>query len=153
MTEMTPLIQGIQYALAPAVVVSSAALLLLGLQAKFSNLASRFRVLQHERRTLALQAGGDSSQTQRLGNVQAQLEQLMRRAACVKRAIMLAYAAIVCCMGSSVLIFLNVYAAFQLGHAVIGLFMLGLACVLAGALVMVEETRLFYRVLLLEQDS
>ena len=151
--DIAQLVQEIQYVLAPAVMVSSAALLLLGFQAKFSNLANRFRGLHHERRLLSLKATRDDSEEERLRSLQEQVEHLMRRATCVKRAIVLAYLAIVCFMGSSMLMFFNVYASFHLGHGVIAVFMFGLACVLASALVMIVETRLFYKVLTLERLS
>jgi hypothetical protein len=151
--DIAQLVQEIQYVLAPAVMVSSAALLLLGLQAKFSNLASRFRGLHHERRALALKAERSAAEEERLASVQDQVEHLMRRAACVKRAIMLSYVAIACFMGSSMLLFLDVFASFHLDRGVITVFMFGLGCVLGSALVMIAETRLFYRVLTLERLS
>lgn len=151
--EIATLIQDIQYVLAPAVMVSSAALLLLGWQTKFSNLASRFRSLHHERRLLAGKADRAVADEDRLRSIQEQLDHLMRRAAHVKRAILLAYAAIVCFMASSVLIFLNVYTAAAVGQGAILVFLVGLACVLASAVVMMAETRLFYTVLTLERLS
>ena len=150
---MTQLIQEIQYALTPAVMVSSAALLLLSLQTKFSNLATRFRALHQERRTLSLKVPRNSTEDERLCSVQEQAKHLMRRAACVRTAISLAYSGIACFMVSSVLIFFNFDASFQLGRGVIVVFMLGLACVLGSALVMVIETQLFHKVLTLERLS
>ena len=151
--EITQLVQEIQYVLTPAVMVSSTALLLLGLQTKFSNLANRFRTLHHERRTLSLKATRDAAEEDRLRNVQEQVDHLMRRAACVKTAVLLAYSGIVCFMVSSILIFCTLSAPFPLGYGVIAAFMLGLACVLVSALVMLIETRLFHKVLTLERLS
>ena len=146
-------IQEIQYVVAPAVMVSSTALLLLGLQTKFSNLASRFRALHHERRVLWLKAVRDEAEHSWLRNVQAQVEQLMRRASCVKRAILLSYAAIVCFTGTSVLLLCDVYVSFQGGRIALAVFLLGLCCVLLSALVMMFETSLFHQVLTLESAS
>jgi hypothetical protein len=151
--EIAQLVQDIQAVLAPAVMVSSAALLLLGLQAKFSNLASRFRGLHHERRLLVLKAERNAAEEERLKSVQDQAEHLMRRAACVKRAIMLSYIAIASFMGSSMLLFFDVFTSLRLDQGVVGVFIVGLGCVLGSALVMIAETRLFYTVLTLERLS
>jgi hypothetical protein len=147
------LVQTIHYVVAPAVMVSSAALLLLGLQAKFSNLANRFRGLHQERRSLSLKAARDAAEEERLRSVREQVEFLLRRAAYVKRAILLAYAAIACFVGTSVLIFFSVFAAGAWGRGAIAAFVCGLACVLASAVVMIGETRLLYKALTLERSS
>ncbi len=147
------LIQNIQAVLAPAVMVSSAALLLLGWHTKFSNLATRFRALHHERRLLAGKADRTDADNDRLRSVRLQLDHLLRRAACVKRAILLADAAIICFMASSALIFFSVYTAAAIGHGAMLVFVAGLACVVASAVVMMVETRLFFTVLMLERPE
>ena len=57
--DITEIVQEIQYVLSPAVMVSSSALLLLGLQNKFSSLANRFRALNQEKRVLLQRAARD----------------------------------------------------------------------------------------------
>lgn len=151
--EIAQTIQQIQYALAPAIMVSSSALLLLGFQAKFSNLANRFRALNHEKRLLSLKAGRNEVEESRLQSLTEQVESLMRRATYVKNAILLSYVGIVCFTGTSVLIFLNVYLASQLHHWVIAVFMIGLACLLVSAILMILETQLLHKVLTLEKSS
>jgi Na+/melibiose symporter-like transporter len=146
-------IQDIQYALAPAIMVSSSALLLLGFQAKFSSVASRFRALTHEKRLLSLQVARDEPEESRLRSLTEQVNSLMRRATYVKHAILLSYVGIVCFAGTSVLIFLNVYWASPFHHAVIAVFMTGLACLLISALLMILETQLLHKALTLEKGS
>ena len=151
--DVTKIVQEIQYVLSPAVMVSSSALLLLGLQNKFSNLASRFRALNHEKRTLSQKAGRDEREESRLWNLEEQVDHLMRRATYVKDAIILAYAGIVCFTGTSVLIFVNVYASFHFSRIITGIFLVGLFFVLVSAVLMILETSLFYKIITLERKS
>lgn len=151
--EITKIVQEIQYVLAPAVMVSSSALLLLGYQNKFSNLASRFRALNHEKRLLVRKDQKDETEKERLLSVEQQIDHLMARARHVKNAIVMAYGAIICFAVTSVLIFLNVYAYFQLYQAIIVVFLAGLFLTLAGAACLIAETRLFYKVIALERKS
>ena len=151
--DISKLILQIQYVLAPAIMVSSAALLLLGIQNKFSNLASRFRSLNSEKRALNLITERSPLEEQRLKNLQEQIHRLMKRAGAVKNAILCLYFSIVVFMGTSILIFLNVYANFQLYHLIVAVFVAGLLAVMAGCLFIVFETILFYTVIRLEQTS
>jgi hypothetical protein len=153
MTDITPLIQEIQSVVAPAVMVSSAALLLLGFQAKHSNLANRFRALNHEKRLLASKATRDQHETGRLQSLQQQVDHLMRRATYVQRAIVCAYSAIGCFTGSSVLIFVSAHVPAWLGCGVIAIFMSGLACLMSSVVLMIRETQLFHKILTLERHS
>ena len=147
------LVRTIQYVLAPAVMVSSSALLLLGFQTKFSNLANRFRALNQEKRLLSERSDRSPSEEARFRSLGKQVEQLMRRATLVKRAILLTYGAIVCFAGTSVFIFLNVYTSFQLYHLIIAVFIFGFFLSLAAAVFMIQETSLFYRIIRLEKSS
>src|SRR3989338_1403127 len=132
-------IQDIQTVLAPA--------------AMFSNLANRFRALNQERRQLASRPDAGQTERLRLASLVDQIAHLMLRAQMVKNAILAAYAGIVCFMLTSVLIFFNVYADFTLWTVIIILFGAGLLSVLASAVFMIGETRLFYKVIALERKS
>ena len=151
--DISKVVQEIQYVLAPAVMVSSSALLLLGFQNKFSNLASRFRVLNHEKRALSQKTQKEASEEDRLINLTAQIQRLMRRAAYVKNAIVLTYCAIICFTGTSILIFSNIYASFQLVDCTVAIFLMGLVMIFASAILMILETTLFYQVISLEKES
>src|SRR3989338_954931 len=105
--ELSNLVQQIQYMLAPAIMVSSSALLLLGYQNKFSALFNRFRSLNQERRLLVQKIKRESAEEDRLGNLKAQLGRLFKRATNVKNAIVLTYSAIICFLATSVFLFLN----------------------------------------------
>lgn len=147
------IIQEIQYAIAPAVMVSSSALLLLGFQNKFSNLASRFRALNQEKRNLLHKAERSAAEEARLGNLTQQVEQLARRAKHVKNAIIFTYLGILCFVGTSMLIFADGYVALQLYHLTIGIFILGFVLLLASSMEMITETRLFYEIISLEKKT
>ena len=92
---LSRIIQNIQYILAPAIMISSASLLLLGFQNKFSALFNRFRSLNEEKRHLKKKISRDSIEMERLDNLERQLKGLSFRASCVKNAILSAYSAII----------------------------------------------------------
>ena len=151
--DITKIVQEIQYVLSPAVMVSSSALLLLGYQNKFSNLASRFRVLNHEKRVLSQKDHRDALEEERLTSLTTQVHNLMLRATYVKNAIVLTYCAILCFTGTSILIFSNIYSPAQLLHFTIAVFLIGLVLVFASSVLMIMETALFYKVISLERKS
>ncbi|HXV19015.1 MAG TPA: DUF2721 domain-containing protein [Candidatus Omnitrophota bacterium] len=151
--DVTRLVQNIQYVLAPAVMISSCGLLLLGFQNKFSNLAGRFRLLNHEKRLLLMKGLREAPEEARLKNLIQQVDQLSRRSRFVKDSILLAYFGIICFAGSSALIFLNVFASYELMGWVMGVFGAGLISILASAILMMYETHLLYRVIQLEAQN
>ena len=151
--ELSHLVQEIQYVLAPAIMISSSALLLLGFQNKFSALVNRFRLLNHERRTLILQEGRDMKEKERLPNLQKQLKHLMSRARFVKNAILMTYGAILCFVATSVCLFLNIYTSFHLFHAIIVFFLIGLLLVFTGAVLIMIEVALAFKIVSLESKS
>lgn len=151
--DINRLIQDIQYVLSPAIMVSSSALLLLGLQNKFSNLANRFRALNQEKRTLFLKESRTVVEGNRLHNVEMQIECLIKRASLVKNAIILSFFGIICFTGTSVLIFLDLFDHFHLGEFFTAIFLLGLMLILFSAILMIYETHLFYKIVLLEKEN
>lgn len=142
----------IQYVLAPAVMVSSAALILLGLQNKFSSLASRFRVLNHEKRNLAQKTERDSLDTARILSLQEQIAHLTKRAYHVRNSVLLSYSAIILFIGTSLLMFLDRFVKISLHNLIIVVFMIGLLMVLGVALSMIIETVYFYKIITIEKE-
>ena len=151
--EISNLIQQIQFVLAPAVMISSSALLLLGFQNKFSNLASRFRVLNHEKRTLIQKPHREESDHLRRQNLESQIGHLVRRAAHVKNVVLLTYAAIVCFILTSVMIFLSVYTTHPLFSFIIGFFLTGLLLILVASVTEIFEVTLAFKIIRLESKS
>ncbi|OIO38515.1 MAG: hypothetical protein AUJ72_02415 [Candidatus Omnitrophica bacterium CG1_02_46_14] len=147
------IVQKIQYMIAPAVMVSSSALLLLGFQNKFSNLANRFRVLNHEKRVLSQKSNLEETERVRLKSLIKQVDQLMKRASYVKNAILFTYFAIIAFVGASILLYLNVYIAFQLNHAIAYVILAGFVSLMLTSFFMILETTLFYQVIAIEKKG
>ena len=145
------IVQKIQYMIAPAVMVSSSALLLLGFHNKFSNLANRFRVLNQEKRLLSQKAPKEGPEAARLSSLVEQVDQLMKRASYVKNAILFTYIAIICFVSTSILIFLNVYVSFELKYGIAAMILAGFLALVVTSVFMILETLLFYRVIALEK--
>ena len=143
----------IEYMVAPAIMVSSSALLLLGYQNKFSALFNRFRSLNQERRLLVQKIKRESAEEDRLGNLKAQLGRLFKRATHVKNAIVLTYSAIICFLATSVFLFLNTYTEAQFSYLTISFFLAGLICVFASSILMIVEVVISFNILQLESKS
>lgn len=151
--EIDLLVREIQYVVAPAVMTSGSALLLLGFQNKFSSLANRFRALNSERRELLKKASLEPREKERCDNLTQQVAHLLARATHVKNAILMTYAAIALFLLTSVLIFFNARGAFGLSTLVVGVFLLGLMLELLASVVMMREVGLAFKVVDLEARS
>lgn len=143
----------IQLVLAPAVMISSSALLLLGFQTKFSNLANRFRALNYEKRELAKKERREGREEERYLNLSMQVAHLFRRATQVKNAILLAYAAILLFLVTSVLIFVNIRSETSLSFWIVFAFLAGLVLELIASIVMMVEVNLAFKVVRLESTN
>lgn len=144
------IIQAIQYVLAPAVMVSAAGLLILGFQNKSSNIANRFRLLNHEKRLLELKEDRLGHEETRFKSLDEQIDFLVQRAFLIRNAILLGYASVVGFMTTSVLLFANIYCDRNLYPVIIGVFIAALLMLLAACCSMILETLIFYRVIRLE---
>lgn len=151
--DLAQIVREIQYVLAPAVMISSSALLLLGFQNKFSNLVNRFRALNQERRLLHHRTDKNPRETERLANLESQLGYLLARVRHVKNAILLTHAAIIAFTTTSILLFWKLYTSFPLFFLIIGSFLLGLVLVLASSLLVMIEVALAYKIVMLERQT
>ncbi len=140
----------IQYSLTPGIMISSSALFLLGLQTRFSNLFSRVRTLNHERRSLE---SSSEMNTQRLKNLNLQLDRLMDRVACVKNAIFCFYFAILSFIATVLCLFLEEVAPFSVEAAGLGFFITGMMLILAAVFFLLREISLGAAILELERRS
>jgi len=145
--------QIIHYILTPAVMISSSALFLLGLQNRLSNLFSRFRALNHERRSLSQMASRSAKDNERLDNVVLQLDRLMRRVRYVKNAVIYLYLAVVAFIGTSLCLFLTRYAFLPLVKTALFIFFAGLLFMLLALVLLISEVTIAYYILRLEQRS
>lgn len=151
--ELPHIVEEIQLVVAPAVMISSSALLLLGFQTKFSNLASRFRSLNHELRELKKVDPKESWQSERQQSLVQQVAHLYSRVTHVKNAIILAYAAILSFILTSILIFLNMKGAIVYTSWTLGAFILGLLLEFGSVLTLMVEVALAFKVLRIEARS
>ena len=145
--------QIIHYILTPAVMISSSALFLLGLQNRLSNLFSRFRALNHERRSLGQMASRSAKDNERLDNVVLQLDRLMRRVRYVKNAVIYLYLAVVAFIGTSLCLFLTRYAFLPLVKTALFIFFAVLLFMLLALVLLISEVTIAYYILRLEQRS
>ena len=145
--------QIIQYSLTPGIMISSSALFLLGLQTRFSNLFSRFRVLNQERRTLEQASSRSAKENERLQNLILQLDQLTKRARTVKNAILCFYVAILCFVGTSLCLFLTHSADFPLVKTGLLIFFAGMIFILMACLLLISEIAIAFHILRLERRS
>ena len=145
--------QLIQYSLTPGIMISSSALFLLGLQTRFSNLFSRFRVLNQERRALEQASPRNADENKRLQNLVLQLDQLIRRAGTIKNAILCFYGAILCFVGTSLCLFLAHFTALPLGKIGALGFFAGMVFILTACLFLISEVVIAFNILALERRS
>ena len=151
--DVTAIVEEIHLVLAPAVMISSSALLLLGFQTKFSNLASRFRALNHELRELKKTLQRESWQEERFESLKRQVSHLFARATHVKNAILLTYGAILFFLLTSVLIFLNVHGAHAFFAWIQVCFVLGLILQFSAVFTLMIEVALAFKVIKIEAGS
>jgi hypothetical protein len=151
--EIDQIVQQIQYTLAPAIMISSSALLLLGFQNKFSALFNRFRMLNQEKRSLVEKTNKSETEALRLESLGKQLPRLTRRASHVKNAIVLTYAAIISFVTTSVLLFLHPYTHSGLIYTTLAFCLLGLLLILISSFFMIAEVLISFNILILERKS
>lgn len=150
MNNLSEIIQHIHDVLSPAIMISSAALLVLGFQNKLTALANRFRALTNEGRTLTYKEKRLPEENLRLESLKQQTNGLLLRIKFVKRSIFCVYGAILCFTGTSIIIFSNVFSPIKLAQLGIAIFGTGFILVFLAAFFMMQETRLLYRIIKLE---
>jgi hypothetical protein len=151
--ELQEIVQEIQLIVAPAVMISSAALLLLGFQTKFSNLSSRYRSLNQELRELKKLGRKEPWQIERFESLRQQVGHLLDRATHVKNAILLTYGGILGFLMTSALIFLSARGWGLSAIWIQASFILGMILEFAAAFTMMIEVALAFKVIRIESQS
>jgi hypothetical protein len=140
--------QAINGMLAPAIMISASALIILALQGKYSQLIDRLRTLNDERRRLK-QLPQPSEQ--RLANVVAQIEMILIRARLVRNSIVSLYLAIMLFVLSSIMIGIRLTLGIRIPVSPsLIIFMIGMVFVLAGVLYAFRDIARAYKVAQLE---
>jgi len=146
-------VQFISGLLAPAIMISSCGLILLGLQNKYSNIIDRIRELNEERRRLGLMESLDPNQERRMRSLTAQIEKLLVRARLDRNGILSLYLAILSFILTSLLIAPAYFGSFALITLSIMTFVAGIGLVLVGVIYVALEVINSYKVVKYEVES
>jgi hypothetical protein len=145
----------IQSILAPAIMISSCGLIMLGLNNKYSSVIARIRLLNNERRKLiAILASENNLEYHdniRLRSLQTQLNQLLKRCELVRNSVTSIASAIGLFVFTSLLLALSYFTKsdiFDLFALII--FLLGMFSVFLGIILVVIEVRMAYKIALID---
>jgi O-antigen/teichoic acid export membrane protein len=148
----------IQSILAPAIMISSCGLLLLGLNNRYSAVINRIRLLNNERRKLVelylSEKHLNFQENVRFKSVQKQLDHLLRRCKLVRNAIISIIVAICLFVLTSLFIALVFFSGFYFFQIIaIAIFILGMFSVFYGVFSTGIEVVLAYKIALIEVKS
>lgn len=147
------LVESIQIMVAPAVMISASALLLLGMNSKYSSVLGRIRGLNDERCKLlkSLKNDNDHRHRQRLEVLSRELTKLFKRSESVRNAALAYYSGIGLFVLTSLCIGLAYYCGWERVERILAYpFIGGMLCVLTGAIFGIREVLYGYNILQLE---
>jgi hypothetical protein len=148
-------VQIIQAILAPAIMISSCGLIMLGLQNRYAFIVNRIRLLNEERRRLVKQFTTqkelDYAENVRFHSIRKQMEELARRAFILRNAILFEIVAVLFFVLTSFFIALYFFVE-SLFIEILPLisFLSGMASVFIGLILLGREIATAYRVITLE---
>jgi len=137
-------VQFIAELVTPAVMVSAAGLLLLGLHSKYSNIVSRIRAIIDRRAEIA------EADDPNIENLTKQIEFLMRRAWCARNAVVCLYVSILFMIATSLCYAMILFGALAGGKAPVVIFCVGVVSLFVGCVFALIEVQFAYRVITLE---
>jgi hypothetical protein len=147
-------VQIIQLMLAPAVMINACGLLLLGINNKFSNVVSRIRLLNDEKRRLMIKVGDKTPETEeivRLESISKQISSLVIRGNLVKNSVLSFVIAIALFVFTSLSIgVLSILTISLLNFLIISSFLSGMIAVFIGTIFMGLEAKRGYEIILFE---
>ena len=154
MPQSISVIEAIQLILAPAVMISACGLLMLGINSKFSNVLSRIRSLNEEKRKLRVRAGDKAltfEESQRIESIARQLARLLKRAIQVRNSLMCYIVAVALFIVTSLLIGADFFiGGMRLDTVVIVLFLFGMISVFLGIVYAALDTKMAYDIVLFD---
>ncbi len=153
MTNINQAIQFISGLLAPAIMISSCGLILLGLQTKYSNIIDRIRALNEEKRRMEMADSLDRYQGRRMKSLTAQMDRLLVRARLDRNGILSLYLAILFFVLTSLSIAPAYFGPFGLIPLSIVLFVTGIGLVLVGVVYVALEVFNSYKVVKHEVEA
>jgi hypothetical protein len=148
-------IQAIQAILAPAIGISAVGLLLLGLTNRYSNMVTRIRLLNDEKRDLTrlLAEKGELSYTDnsRYMSVRKQTDELLLRTRIIRNAILSLQTAIGLFVLSSTVIAMNLFISTEMLKSLpLIIFAAGMVTVFVGIFFSAQEIHRSYKIILIE---
>lgn len=151
-------IEAIQAILAPALGISATALLLLGLQNRYSNVISRIRLLNDERRTYTIKIANkidlDYNESTRNISVRNQIEKLFSRCKDVRNSILFIQGSILLFVLASVFIAINLFVSSGFMRTLpVMIFVLGMLFVLMGIIYSAKEVLNSYKIARIEVEA
>ena len=154
MHDSISIVQIIQAMLAPGLMISACGLLLLGINNKYSIIVNRIRLLNQEKRTLALKSGNRDliyEEELRLESILMQLKKLFYRVRLVRNSVVCYSLAVASFVLSSICIGLGFIIKMEfLQYLILILFVIGVILVLIGILYSALETLKGYNIIKLE---
>ncbi len=153
MKSINQAVQFISGLLAPAIMISSCGLILLGLQNKYSNIIDRIRSLNEEKRRLEMMDSLDRFQERRMRSLTAQIDRLLVRAKLDRNGILSLYLAIISFILTSLAIAPAYFGYFGLVTLSIILFVTGIGLVLTGIIYVALEVSNSYKVVKHEVEA
>jgi hypothetical protein len=148
----TPAIQVIQAMLAPGVMVSACALLLLGMNNRYSIIVNRIRLLKQEERNLDRKSNEESCRA-RTANIDRQLGLLLERLRLVRNAVFGFSVGMAFFLASSLLIGLQFVTDVRFVQSLVMVcFLAGMMCIMAGMIMAGIEVRKGYQIVLIETE-
>ncbi|NOZ19529.1 MAG: DUF2721 domain-containing protein [Planctomycetes bacterium] len=141
-------VQFIAELVTPAVMVSAAGLLLLGLHSKYSNIVTRVRSIIDRRAGFAEANANDPH----IENLTKQIGFLMRRAWCARNAIVCLYVSILFMIATSLCDAMVRFGILPGGKVPVAIFCLGIVSLFIGCVFALIEVQFAYRVISLEVE-
>jgi len=132
----------------PAVMISAAGLLLLGLHSKYSNIVTRIRSIIDRRNELEKMEGGERA----IANLNEQVRFLLFRAWCARNAVFCLYLSILLMIGTSICYALAQFGLLTSGKVAVGIFLGGIAALFVACIFAFIEVQFAYRVIRLEVE-
>jgi hypothetical protein len=144
----------IQAMLAPGIMISACALLLLGMGNKYSSTVARIRVLNEERRKLMLHAKDNKviyEEGIRMHSINAQLARFQRRLRLVRDAVVFYSLGVASFILSSLFIGLKMLIDYDYSqYVVLALFLTGMLFVLSGVILAAVEVVRGFKIIKIE---
>lgn len=147
----TSIVQLIQGMLAPGLMISACALLLLGMNNKYSLVVNRIRLLNEEKRKIFHMVNIDELESSRLSNIELQISHLIERISLVRTAVFSYSIAVALFIVSSVLIGLTINKSTPaFDWLIMAFFFAGMFAVFVGIICAAIEVWKGYRIVKIE---